>query len=599
MVRESGIVAIMRSAPGRASASIAALTLFVASLAAQPPGEPRILTGVASPMRDGVMLLGDIFLPARPGRYPVILELTPYGRGPEGINFRTEAPYWTKRGYAFAVFDTRGQGGSGGSFRFMRDGEDGYDLVEWLARQPWSSGAVGMMGASYTGTNQWRTARERPPALKCITPAAVWHDPFQVIPYAGGAFASRWALSWPAQLSDSGIDRARRPDWEALLRHRPLRTADELAYGKPLRLFRELLDHPAFDEYWRARVLLPEDFSRIAVPALMFTGYLDEMHPGTISSFREMQARSPARDRQFLVVGPWEHITVVDAGLDYRDNYRPARRVRNLNLPDQAFLDSKDIYGRFFDWCLSGGPRFEQAPVRIYLTGSNRWLDLPKYPPPAARATPLYLSSSGRANGLRGDGRLTWSKPAGRTPDRYLFSPLDPGGPRRGNAGDPVDLRGEIDRADVLVYVTEPLPRSVTVAGNVRLLLHAATDGRDTDWVARVEDVAPDGTAIRIGASFAAIVRARYRNGFNREELLVPNRSYAYTLDLHEIGHTFQPGHRLRLSISSAAYPWIHPNPNTGNPIATDTLTPRKAAQTVFHDPQRPSRLVLPVLPEP
>lgn len=589
----------MLSAPARVLSRIVATVLFAASLAAQPSGASRLLTGVASPMRDGVTLLGDIFLPATPGRYPVILELTPYGRGPEGINFRTEAAYWTGRGYAFAIFDARGQGGSGGSFRFMRDGEDGYDLVEWLARQSWSSGAVGMLGSSYTGTNQWRTARLRPPALKCITPAAVWHHPSQVIPYPGGAFASRWALTWPAQLSDAGIDRARRPDWEALLRHRPLRTADELVYGKPLRLFRELLDHPVFDAYWRAQVLLPEDFSRIAIPALMFTGYLDEMHPGTISSFREMQARSPARDRQFLVVGPWEHITVVDAGLDYRDNYRPARRVRNLNLPDHAFLDSKDIYGRFFDWCLKDGPRFEQAAVRIYLTGSNRWLDLPRYPPPAVRDRPLFLSSSGRANGLRGDGRLTWNKPAGAIPDHYRFHPLDPGGPPRGKPDDPVDLRGEIDRSDVLVYVTEPLPRSLTVAGNVRLLLHAATDGRDTDWAARIEDVAPDGTAIRIGASFAAIVRARYRNGFNREELLVPNRSYAYTLDLHDIGHTFQPGHRLRLSISSAAYPWVHPNPNTGNPIATDTATPRPAAQTVFHDSRHPSRLLLPVLPEP
>lgn len=556
-------------------------------------------------MRDGVTLVGDVFLPAAPGRYPVILELTPYGRGPEGISFRSEAAYWVGRGYAFAIFDTRGQGGSGGVFRFMRDGEDGHDLVEWLARQPWSSGAVGMMGASYTGTDQWRTAREQPPALKCITPAAVWHDPFRSVPYEGGAFVSRWALTWRALLSNSGVDRTRRPDWDALLRHRPLRTADELVYGKPLRLFREWLDHPAVDAYWRAQVLMPEEFSRIAIPTLMFTGHLDEMHPGTIASFREMQARSRARDQQFLVIGPWEHATVVDAGLDYRDNYRPARGVRNLNLPDEAFLDSKAIYGRFFDWCLKDGPRFEQAPVRIYLTGSNRWLDLPEYPPPSARVRSLFLSSTGRANGVRGDGRLTWDAPIGRNPDRYVFDPLDPGGPRPGKPGspgatpgDPADLRDEIDRADVLVYVTEPLPRPLTVAGNVRLLLHAATDGRDTDWAARLEDVAPNGTAIRIGAGFAAIVRARYRDGFAREALLVPNRPYSYTLDLHDVGHTFQPGHRLRLSVSSAAYPWVHPNPNTGNPIATDTAPPRPAGQTVFHDSGRPSQLLLPVLPE-
>lgn len=525
-------------------AGLLACTIFIN--AQSPAPSPQVMT-IAAPMRDGVM---------------------------------------------------RGQVDSGGDFQFMRDGKDGYDLVEWLARQLWSSGAVALFGSSYTGTNQWRIARERPPALSCNPPAAVWHHPFEVIPYGGGVFNFRWALTWPALLSDAKVERGKRPAWADLLQHRPLQTADELVYGKPLRLFCEFLAHPIFDDYWRAQILEPAEFTRIAIPALMFTGYLDEMHPGTLSSFRAMHALSPARDRQFLVVGPWEHATVVDAGLDYRDNYRPARKVRNLNLPDQAFLNSKDIYGRCFDWCLKGGPQFEQFVVRSYLTGANRWLDLPAYPPPNARTTALFLSNTGNANGLSGDGRLSWKAPRAREPgDHFVFDPLEPDGASSASQGEePVDLRSEIDRSDVLVYVTEPLERPVTVAGNVRLVLYAATDGRDTDWAARLEDVAPDGRAIRLGVGPAALLRARYRKGFVREQLLVPNKTYSYTLDFYDLGHTFKSGHRLRLSVSSAAYPWVHPNPNTGNPIATDTAKPRKARQSIFHDRLRPSRLLLPIL---
>lgn len=571
--------------------------------------EPRLLEAVEARTRDGVALMGDVFLPAAEGRYPVILELTPYGRGVDGINYRGDAPYWTSRGYAFALFDARGQGASGGTFEFMLDGPDAADVIAWLADQSWSSGAVGMIGSSYTGSNQWLAAREQPLALRCLTPAAAWHDPFAVVPYNGGAFVSRHALTWPALLSDSRVDRTRQPDYQALLSHRPLQTADEATYGRSLRLFRQWIANGTDDDYWRARTLQAEDFARIRIPTLAFTGYFDELHAGTIANYQAMRQRSPNPDRQYLVIGPWEHATVVDGGLDYRNRYAPARAVRNLDLPDRAFLDSKEIYGRFFDWCLKDGAAFEQPSARVYVTGSNRWLDLPSYPPPTVVPRALYLHSAGKANGRSGDGRLSWERPSlARASSQYVFDPLDPGAWRPTRAGtltdaapprEPVDLGAELDRADVLVFVTEPLQASLTVVGNVRLVLHAATDGRDTDWAARLEDVAPDGTAIRHGVGPAAMLRARYRQGFTREVLLTPGESYEYTLDFHDLGHTFLAGHRIRLSVSSAAYPWVHPNPNTGNPIETDTATPRQARQTIFHEAVRASHLLLPVLPEP
>lgn len=596
----------VRTATGRLAGMLAAgcLSVSLAGLSSPLLADTRgqVLTGLRIPMRDGVHVVGDVMLPPGPGPFPVIVEFTPYGRGPDRLNFRGEAPDWNGRGYALAMVDSRGQGESEGTFAFFNDGDDGYDLVEWLARQPWSNGRVGMRGSSYTGTNQWYAAKARPPHLRCITPDASGNDPLhELVPYHGGAFNFQWALTWVSPLSDSGVKPQGPLPWDRLRSHRPVLTADEAAFGRPLRLYREFLAHPTFDDYWKPTQLTDADYAAIDIPSLAFTGWFDGTLPGTVHHFGAMRRLSPARDRQFLVIGPWEHLTAPDGGYDFSKGYQPARKVGEYDVPENGFVDGRDLVRRFFDWCLKDGPKFEQAPARIFLTGSNRWLDLEDFPAPNTVSKPLYLASAGRANGFGGDGTLQWNAPRSGRPDRYVF---DPQGPlpdvklEQRTAG-PVDLGELIQRKDGLVYTSAPMTEAITIAGNVTLVLHASSDARDTDWIARLEDVGPDGRARKLGSGLGAVQRARYRAGYAREVPLTPGRTEEYRLEFFGIGHTFLPGHRVRVSLSSSAYPWFNPNPGTGNPIATDTAPPRVARQTIFHDRTRPSRLLLPVIPGP
>jgi uncharacterized protein len=590
-------------------ACLAATALFGSAVPAALAQAPRTILeqGLRIPMRDGVELVADVFRPAGLARHPVIVELTPYGRGDPARTFRAEADYWVEHGYVFVLVDVRGQGDSGGRFEwFTRDEHDGYDVVEWLAQQAWSSGKVGMRGSSYTGTNQWFVARGRPPHLACITPSATVRHPFNDLPYPGGTFNFNWGLTWISGLPDSGIAPGTPIDWPALLAHRPLATADERAFGRPLSLYREFLAHPTFDAYWQRRHLAPRDYAAIDIPTLAFSGWFDGTLRGTMQHYRAIRAHSPVRDRHWLVVGPWEHLTAPDGGLDFRTG-APVDQVGDLRLPRQAFLPGRDITRRFFDDCLKGGPPFEQSPVRLYLTGSNRWVDLPTYPARSVEPRKLYLRSAGAANGLSGDGRLDWRAPLAEPPDQYVYDPRNPAltaapDAARGPVGRvswPIDLAPFLDRDDTLVYLSEPLSAPLSIAGPVQLVLHAASDARDTDFFSNLEDVAPDGRAVKLGSGNGAGLRARYRDGFARERLLVPGKPVVLTLDFFDIGHTFQPGHRLRISVTSSSWPWTHPNPNTGHPIATDTAPPRPARQTIFHDRSRPSHLLLPVMPEP
>jgi uncharacterized protein len=565
------------------------------------------LTAVRVATRDGVTLVGDIFLPPdsmRPA--PVILELTPYGRGPGFNNFRDEAAYWIQHGYAFAIFDSRGQGDSTGDYEFFaREGEDAYDLIGWLAAQAWSQDRVAMRGGSYTGTNQWFAARARPPQLRCITPNTAYSHPLrELLPYQGGAFNLRWALVWISALSDSGIEGFQEIDWARVAQHRPLATVDEAVFGRPLSLFRRFLAHPVIDDYWQSTLLTSEDYAAIDIPSLAFSGWFDGTLPGTVEHFVQMRRHSPARERQFLVIGPWEHMSAPDGGHSVFLDYAPVRNVGGFTFPGHAFLPGREITRQFFDWCLAERGEFEHPPVRLYLTGSDRWLELDHYPPADARFRSLYLAPAedGVPSGsVPAAGRLQWDRPEVPSAAEYVYDPtadLPDFALELATAG-PIDLSPLLTRDDGLVYLSAPLEVPLTVVGDVTLVLHAVTDAQDTDWIARLEDVAPDGTAIKLGSGKAAVLRARYRHGFDREVLVEPGRPEQMTLEFFAIAHTFGPGHRLRLSIRSSGFPWFSLNPNTGEPIATDVSTPRPARQTVLHGQGQGSHLRLPVLPTP
>jgi putative CocE/NonD family hydrolase len=580
----AGALALLGAQPAAAGEAAPA-----ASPAVFSPLPIRQMFGVETRMRDGTVLVSDVWLPEAPGRYPVILVRTPYLRTQPEMGFAATAKYFAEHGYAYVVQDVRGRGDSGGDFDFFfQEAKDGYDAVEGVAAEPWSNGRVCMMGISYLGSVQWLAAKERPPHLVCIapdSPGLVFQDE---IPRMGGAFMMMWALGWLNDVSGhigQGPNMAA-TDFNRVFSHRPLLTMDE-AFGRKMRLFREFLEHDTLDDYWKRAQMGPEDFARIDIPVLVNTGWFDGDQRGALFAWRGMHERPGGARDEFLTIGPWTHIQSYLGG---------AEKMGGFNLPKDSIVDNKAAHLAFYDHYLKqDGSSFDRPRVRVFVTGANVWRDFDAYPVPA-KQTRLYLDSAGKANTAAGDGALSWSIAARGGSDAYVYDPKNPV---------PLDLMAGLfgmDRAkeqarqDVLVYTSRPLDKPLEIIGPVSVDLYAATDARDTDFTAAITDVGPDGKALLLGSRPIGIIRARYRNGRAAEpSLLTPGKPELYHIALGEIGHAFLPGHRIRIEISSSAYPMFNPNQNTGNPIATDTEW-KTANQKILHDRAHPSALVLPVV---
>jgi putative CocE/NonD family hydrolase len=544
---------------------------------------------VRMPMRDGVELSADLWRPAAAGRYPTIIIRTPYIKTTARHQFPAYGRYFADHGYVFLVQDVRGRGDSDGEFGFFfQEAADGYDTIEWIAAQPWSNGRVGMMGGSYWATVQWLAAREQPPHLSCIVPTAPSGRYFDEVPYSGGAFMLAWAVSWVNDTSGriaQGANAAE-VDWESLLEHRPLITIDQ-ELGRRMPLYREFLEHPTLDDYWRRASFGPADFRRLDIPALTVTGWFDGDQPGALHYWRGMAEYSPTPDTQYLLIGPWTHSQTYLGG---------ALEVNDMRFTGDSVLDNKAIHLAFFDRYLKqSAAEYDRPRARVYITGSNRWRELAEYPPAEIETRRLYLHSGGRANSVVGDGTLSWAAPGNQTPDRYAYDPHHPVPSSIADQELAIDHRPIERRDDVLVYTTEALAEPIEIIGKVLVKLWAASDAPDTDFVANILDVFPDGRAVKLGPKASGVIRARYRNGYDSTELLTPGEPAEFSIELFDIGHTFLIGHRVRIEITSSCYPFINPNQNTGNEIATDTEW-RTANQTIFHDAGRPSHVLLPVM---
>jgi putative CocE/NonD family hydrolase len=565
------------------------LLLALSSQAYAEYGTKRMFD-VRSRMRDGVELSADVWLPDDGAKHPLILLRTPYMRTDPRFQYPTLARFFVEHGYAVAVQDVRGRGDSGGHFDFFfQEANDGYDTVEWMAAQPWSNGRVCTMGLSYLGTVQWLTARTKPPHLVCMAPTAAAGDYLNELPYIGGAWMQKWALNFANSVA--GVINQNSigdQDWAAVLAHRPLLTADEVL-GRRMPQYRDWLEHPTLDAYWKRLVLTAQDFRSIDIPALHVTGWFDADQPGAMYYWRGMAESSPAARDQYLVVGPWDHVQTFSGG---------QKTQGEMQLGDDSIINTLQLHLEFFDRYLKQTTdSFKQPHVKLYVTGRNEWREFDSYPVPGATTTRLYLSSRGKANSLQGDGTLSATKGRKEAQDRYDFDPKNPVPLEFGPTGlvFAVDRRAVEGRGDVLVYTGEPLQKALEVIGRVSVELYAASDARDTDFTASIVDVYPDGRAVVLGQRVVGIIRARYRNGLDKTELLTPGKVERYQIDLGHIGHAFEPGHRIRVEISSSAAPMYNPNQNTGNPVATDTEW-RAAHQTIYHDAHRASALVLPVV---
>jgi uncharacterized protein len=542
---------------------------------------------VAIPMRDGIVLRADVYRPETGAAVAAIVNRTPYDRTSPLIQLAAIEPERVvDAGFALVCQDVRGRFASEGDFyTFVSEGEDTFDTVEWAAAQPWCDGAVGMAGRSYAAAVQWLGAAERPPHLKAISPIVTGSDYYHGWIYEGGAFQLGFNVFWVMLMSDPGS--AARLD--EIYRHLPLRTlpVPDLAWA---RLYAHWLAHCTDDHYWRS-LSINRRYERIEVPALIVGGWYDVFLRGTLENYMGMRQRGgseEARSGPRLIIGPWAHGTTYGPYPDH--SFSPF-------APNDA-LDVADLQLRFFERWLRGDANGldDEPPVRIFVMGENRWRDEDAWPLARARESLWYL---------RAGGRLTPEGPGDEGPDEYVYEPRDPapslGGPTslpakrmRTNSG-PLDQRPLAERPDVLAFWSDVLEQPLEVTGPLSVVLHAATDGPDTDFVVKLVDVSPEGEAMILAEG---MLRARFRDGFDRERLLEPDSVHAFTIDLAATSNLFLAGHRIGLLVTSSSFPRFDRNTNTGNPLGVDGDDDlRPARQTVFHDAQRPSHIVLPTVP--
>ena len=547
-------------------------------------------------MRDGVELAADVHLPDGRGPFPALLQRVPYSREAGRIvDFALDAQRALKAGYAVVVQDVRGRFGSAGTFTpFLDDGADGVDSVGWTASQTWCDGRVGMAGGSYGGTTQWAAARERPPALAAIAAFVATDDCYDGWIYRNGVFELGFNLHWalrniapPAAEGPERLGRALAANdrIEELYRRLPLVDQPDLADLAPF--YAEWLREPTPNGRWGR---LARDASvTVAVPTLSIGGWYDVFQQGTIAGHTSL-AGGAAPPRR-LVMGPWAHGVFGGSFGDRSFGIDADTAVANLTALQLRWYD------RWVKGEDNGADR--DANVRLFVMGADYWRDEQEWPPSDAVDTAFFLHSGGNANTAAGDGVISTRAPRAEPEDAYTYDPhvpvptvggatFLPGMHIAANSG-PRDQRAVEARYDVLCYTSEPLEAPLETVGSVRSFLFVSSSAPDTDFVATLTDVFPDGRSLNITGG---VVRARYRSSRSEPALLKPGQKYELAIDLGGTAYVFRTGHRLRLQVSSGSFPRFEPNPQTGA-LASETDDLRPAVNRVHHDAKHPSRLVL------
>jgi putative CocE/NonD family hydrolase len=551
--------------------------------AAQNAAAPKVTIKqlqVPVPMRDGVRLSANVFRPSEHARVPAILVRTPYGKG---LDITPHYQAFVDRGYAVVVQDVRGRYDSEGAFLPLhQEPADGDDTLNWIARQPWSDGKIGMMGGSYVGIVQWKVALLNNPHLKAIFPVVSGYDDYRDRYYStGGAMKLGNRLEWMAEnLRAPGYHQ----DFARYVQHLPVRSADVAALGWTSPLYRDVAGHPDFDDFWRA-VSTKEQLRKIRIPVFSVGGWYDNFVQSDLEAYAALH-KSTGLSR--IVVGPWPHnMSYQFADADFGPDSSVPIRTMQIEWFDQ-WLMGKDT------------ALLSQPPVKIFVMGANKWRDEREWPPEQARYKMLYLDSNGRANSLEGDGAMGDQPSKRNAIDQYVFDPYDPVPTRGGSVccnpkvfpWGPMDQRPVEQRKDVLVYTTRPLKHDLEAIGPVQVVLYIATSAKDTDFTAKLVDVFADGTARNLTDG---ILRLRYRDSLERPALGKAGEIYRVTVDAGVTSNVFLKGHRIRVEISSSNFPRFDRNPNTGGVIA-DATRLLKANQTVYHDKDHPSCVVLMVM---
>ena len=562
------------------------LILIASRFAAADDVQQIVRKTVAVPMRDGVLLATDIYRKPTVQRAPVLLMRTPYNKQ----RAKSAAERFAAAGFITVVQDCRGRFESAGDFiPYNSEGQDGYDAIEWLGRQPWCNGRIGMWGASYVGATQWQAAVEKPPGLVTMAPTATWSSFYRNL-YLGGAVRLSLIAGWAAGNSTRPDNASLTTDWRRTLMHLPLSEVDQQV-GWSIPWLKGMLTHPQLDGYWK-RVELTEDIVDLALPMQHIVGYYDFFSRESVGNFRRMreEAHDPdTRQRQQLILGPWDHGTIGRA------------QVGEVDFGPQAVLDRTAENLKWFNRYLKNSGRNAGnviVPVKYFSMGDNVWHGTSTWPPPRFEATDFYLHSNGRANTAGGDGTLDRKPPTKQeTGDSFRADPDDPtpacpvtaSRPLMAATWAPVDQRPLEQRQDVLVYTSAAFTRPLTFAGNAQAKLFVSANTADADWVVKLIDVRPDGFAQNLAVG---ILRGSFRDSETRATLLEPGKVYEITVDLGPVAARIGKGHRLRVDVCGAYFPLFDRNPNTGE----GPFSNRKAVATefVYHDQVRMSRIILP-----
>lgn len=571
------------------------LLLFALLLA--HPAAAEIQRNIEIPMRDGTVLRADVYRPAGDGPFPVLLYRTPYGKSQAAESYSTHTAA-VKRGYAVVLQDVRGRYASDGEFNpYRHEGADGYDTIEWLARQPWSNGRIGTYGLSYPGAVQWLAAVRSPPHLVAMAPAMTFSTPRNFF-YMNGVFDLSW-LPW-IYLNIAPDVRARldlpgpvtgdeaRAAWpevaDAYRNHLPLRELPGLRDVAPW--YYEWLRHPPDDTWWDWAEIRGH-YDSVNAAVLNLSGWHDEAYgpEGAVTNHRGLVASrgDEASARSHLLLGPWVH------GVHATGQ----QQTGDLDFGRAAAIDYDQVLLRFFDEYLRGLPTglANEPPVRYFVMGANRWHTAESWPPPS---DPLHLRFGSNDAGGTLQPVAAGGQPGSRAASQLRADPRQPVRDPHGEFG-PRDFAALAGRDDVLTFDSAPLEAPASVAGNVSVTVFVSCDCRDFDLWVRLLDVYPDGRAMSLMSPGADVLRASYRDPGNGRQLLEPGKVYRLTLDGLLTANQFAAGHRLRLQVSASFAPHLSRNLQTGA-LETDSAASRPAVVNVHHDERHPSAISLPLL---
>ena len=583
---------------------VVSLILFCLPLWAQeepkkpePPKAVDFTWGVKIPMRDGVKLNATVYRPKdQKEALPVIFELTPY----ISDSYHNRAYYFAQHGYVFAIVDVRGRGNSEGNFDpMMQEPQDGHDVVEWLAQQPWSNGKITMWGGSYAGFDQWMTLREFPPHLVTVVPVAAAHAgvDFPMFKNIWGTYDMQW-LTFTSGVTPQQNLFGESSFWiekfrELYLNHRPYKDLDKLV-GNESTVFQKWVAHPEFDAHWQKLDITPEQYKKIGIPILTITGHYDGDQAGAMTYYRDHMkyGTEEAKAKHYLIIGPWDH-----AG-----TRTPNKEVGGLTFADASIIDMNKLHVDWYDWTMKGGkaPEFLKKRVAYYVVGTEQWKYADSLGTISNAKRILYLNSTnGEANDAFHSGSLTEEKPGAAKPDQYVYDPLDvrPAELEKEEIKNYItDERGALNLfGDGVVYHSQAFTEATEISGFVKLVVWMSLDVPDTDFSVALYEIMPDGKSIQLTDD---TMRARYRDSATTEKLAKPGEINRYEFN----GFTFfsrqvAKGSRLRLVLTSPNSIYLEKNYNSGGVVAEESGKDARTAHIkLYHDSDHPSALELPLV---